>query len=94
MYENCTTGVSCTELSDLIKMGRYSFIRNFKAQMGKTPYGYLLDLRIEKSKKMIKANEYTITEISLICGFSSHSHFTTTFTKKVGMSPTEYKINP
>lgn len=94
MNENCTSGVSCTELSDLIKMGKHSFLRNFKAQMDKTPYEYLLDLKIEKAKKMLKANEYTITEISLMCGFSSHSHFTATFKKKTGISPTEYRISP
>ena len=94
MNENYTAGVSCTELSKLIKMDKYSFIRNFKAQTSKTPYEYLLDLKIEKAKKMLKINDYTITEISMMCGFSSHSHFTSTFKKKTGVSPTEYRLCP
>lgn len=94
MNENYTAGVSCTELADLIKMDKFGFIRSFKAETGRTPYEYLLDLKIEKAKKMLKSNEYTITEISMMCGFSSHSHFTSTFKKKVGTSPTEYKMDP
>jgi AraC-like DNA-binding protein len=94
MNENYTTGVSCIELADLIKMDRFGFIRSFKAETGKTPYEYLLDLKIEKAKKILKGNEYTITEVSMMCGFSSHSHFTSTFKKKTGISPTEYKTDP
>jgi len=94
MNENFTTGVSCAELSNLVKMDKYRFIRTFKKQMDKTPYEYLLDLKIEKAKKMLKAKDYTITEISMLCGFSSHSHFTSTFKKKTGLSPTEYRMSP
>ncbi|MGI6586588.1 MAG: helix-turn-helix domain-containing protein [Lutisporaceae bacterium] len=92
MNDNYISGVSCSDLANLIKMDRYGFIRSFKAETGRTPYEYLLDLKIEKAKKMLKSNEYTITEISMMCGFSS-SHFTSTFKKRVGISPTEYKIN-
>lgn len=91
MNENYIVGVSCNELADIVKMNKFSFIRSFKSETGKTPYEYLLDLKIEKAKKMLKGNYDSITEISMMCGFSSHSHFTSTFKKKTGMSPTEYK---
>jgi AraC-like DNA-binding protein len=93
MNENYTAGVSCSELADLVKMDKFCFIRSFKAKTSKTPYEYLLDLKIEKAKKMLKANNCSITEISMLCGFSSHSHFTSTFKKKVGVSPSAYRIN-
>ena len=93
MNENYTNGISCTELAKLISMGKYSFIRAFKSQMGKTPYEYLLDLKIEKAKKMLKSNKYSITEISMMCGFSSHSHLTSTFKKKTGVSPSVYRLS-
>lgn len=92
MNESYASGVSCTELADLINVDKFGFIRSFKAQTGKTPYEYLLDLKIEKAKKMLKGNGYSITEVSMLCGFSSHSHFTSTFKKKTGVSPTEYRL--
>jgi len=94
MNEHYTNLLSCDELSELINMNKYRFIRVFKKQMNKTPYEYLLDLKIEKAKKMLKTKDYTITEISMMCGFSSHSHFTTIFKKKTGLSPTEYRMSP
>lgn len=70
MNENYTAGVSCSELASLINMDKFCFIRCFKAKTGKTPYEYLLDLKIEKAKKMLKANTCSITEVSMLCGFS------------------------
>lgn len=93
MNENYTASVSCDEMANLIKMDKFGFIRSFKAQTSKTPYEYLLDLKIEKAKKMLRASDYSITEISMLCGFSSHSHFTSTFKKKAGISPTEYRMS-
>ena len=92
MNENYAVGVSCAELADLINMDKFGFIRSFKVQTGKTPYEYLLDLKIEKAKKILKGNDHSITEVSMLCGFSSHSHFTSTFKKRTGVSPTEYKL--
>ncbi len=93
MNENLASGISITSIADLAKMGRFGFIRSFKAHTGKTPYEYFLDIKIEKAKKMLMTNKYSITEISMICNFSSHSHFTSTFRKKTGVSPSEYRKN-
>ena len=93
MNENYYSNISCDEMSDLIHANKFIFIRSFKAETTKTPYEYFMDLKIEKAKKMLKSNAYSITEISMMCGFSSHSHFTYTFKKKTGMSPTEYRID-
>ncbi|HCJ58902.1 MAG TPA: hypothetical protein DHV55_17270 [Clostridiaceae bacterium] len=93
MNENYAAGVSCTELAQLIRMDKYSFIRIFKSQTNKTPYEYLIELKIEKAKKMLRSSKSTITEISMACGFSSHSHFTSTFKRKTGLSPTEYRLS-
>lgn len=93
MNENYTTGVSCEELANIVKMNKFCFIRSFKARTSKTPYEYLLDLKIDKAKKMLQVKNCSITEISMQCGFSSHSHFTSTFKKRTGFSPTVYRLN-
>lgn len=93
MNENYYGNISCDEMSELIQTNKFILIRSFKAETGRTPYEYLMDLKIEKAKKMLKENTYSITEISMMCGFSSHSHFTYTFKKKTGMSPTKYRIH-
>ena len=67
------------------------FKRIFKKETGLSPIDYLIKVRIEKSQKMIVVGSMNITEISQSCGFSSTAHFSSSFSKVVGVSPTNYK---
>ena len=83
--------ITITQLAELGNMSVSNFIRTFKKEMNITPKEYLIQIRIEKAKKMLRRNEWSVTEVSMRCGFNSSAHFSTSFTKLVGMTPTEYK---
>lgn len=72
-------------------LSKFYFIKAFKNHTGKTPYNYLLELRINKAKELLKNSTFSVTEIYFLCGFVNHSHFTSAFKKKVGMSPSMYR---
>lgn len=91
LRKNYNNRFSIGDVAQIANLSPYHFIRVFKLFTGKTPYEYLLDIKIEKSKEMLKARKNTITEISLNCGFSSTSHFCTPFKKKVGVSPSDFQ---
>lgn len=74
-----------------IHISPYHFIRLFKKKVGMTPHEYLLNLRIDNAKKMIKINEESIMIISKKCGFINNAHFSTTFKRLTGLTPVEYK---
>lgn len=82
---------SLQELSSIANLSPYHFLRIFKAETGKTPYNYLMDIKIENCKELLKGNQYSITEIALACGFNSPSHFSSVFKKRVGVTPSAYK---
>lgn len=82
---------SFLEVADIANLSPYHLIRAFKLQTGKTPYEYLVELKINKAMELLKNKRYTVTEICYLCGFNNHSHFTTIFKRKVGMTPTEYR---
>ena len=66
--------------------------RQFKAQMQKTPLGYLTDLRIERAKRLLVTNIYeSIENISAKCGFHDSFYFSTCFKKRTGVSPLRYR---
>ena len=47
-------------------------------------------MKIELAKSYLRENNYNVTQISEILGFSSIHYFSRQFKKKVGMSPIEY----
>lgn len=63
----------------------------FKVQTGYKFCEYINLQRVNKAKELIKENKKTFEFISFDCGFSSQSHFSTTFKKYVGLTPNEYK---
>jgi AraC-like DNA-binding protein len=94
MQEFYNSNISITDICSEISVSPYHFIRLFKEKTGTTPHEYLLNLRIENAKKMMKDNEDNITLIGEKCGFINNSHFSTTFKRLTGVSPVEYKSNP
>lgn len=78
-------------LAKLVNMSQSHFIRTFKKETGLTPIEYLIKVRINKSKKLLRSRTKTITEIALQCGFNSAAHFSYCFVKQMGSTPTDYQ---
>ena len=67
------------------------FITAFRAAFHTTPYQYLLDLRFERAKHLLRYTSRTIAEVSALVGFSRPSHFSSAFRRRVGVSPRAYR---
>jgi len=81
------------EAARLAHLSPYYFIRAFKYCTGKTPYEYLMDLRIQKAKELLSLRHLSITDACFMCGFNNPSNFATFFKRKMGVTPSEYKKN-
>lgn len=80
-------------LDQLAQQAGYSknqFIRLFKQFTGKTPYEYILDIRINKAKNLLLTSNASITETALALGYNDLNHFSSQFYKKTGMYPSNY----
>jgi len=65
--------------------------RAFKHTYGKTPSQYLLELRVEKAKALLRESKKPILDVAYESGFHSSSNFYEHFQKLVGMSPGKYR---
>ncbi|MDY3031870.1 MAG: response regulator [Clostridia bacterium] len=63
----------------------------FKERMGKSFNTYLLDIRIEKSKELLKNSNAKIYEIALEVGFNDPNYFYVKFAEKVNMTAAAYR---
>lgn len=89
--ENLESELSLAELALVLNMNLYRFVRAFKQTIGLSPHQYVLKQRIERAKFLLANTNLTLQDISYQLGFSSQSHFTTTFRRSVGVTPKVFR---
>lgn len=86
IYEPLTVADICQQFS----MSRSSLQLLFKNAVNKSPKKYISDMKLEKSRQMLRENKYTVSEISLKLGYSSIHYFSNAFNQKYHIPPSEY----
>lgn len=93
IHTHFTEEVDIETLAKLAQQSKYHFLRNFKRYMNTTPYQYLLNLRIQKGKELLRHTKKSITVIAFELGFSSHIQFYRHFIRQVGCTPIQFRNN-
>jgi len=70
---------------------RFHFIRLFKAIFGESPHQYRSRAQIEKARHLLILTNLSITETCMAVGFSSLGSFSALFSRRAGMSPSEFQ---
>lgn len=78
-------------LASLLQMDTFAFTRAFKETTGQAPHQYLIDRRIARVKEMLIDGNDGLVEIAYATGFSSQSHMTSTFRRRVGVAPGRWR---
>lgn len=82
-----TTETICKEFY----CSRSRFSHTFKKETGKNFREYLIGIRLEHAKRLLKYSNLSITEIALSVGFNNANYFSNVFKKQVGVSPIVYR---
>ena len=67
------------------------FARLFRQAFGVPPHRYLLTLRLERAKALLRDGELSVTEVAMASGWRSLGSFSRTFRDVCGQSPTDYR---
>jgi len=88
---------TCAELWTLDQMAarlqlrRTRFSALFHHYTGDAPLHYLLRLRVEKARRLLRTTDRRVTEIAMACGFASSQHFARVFQQFTGVSASTYR---
>lgn len=88
--DNIYTAITIEKLCQEFSISRSSLQQLFKNNLNTAPKQYISDLKLQKSKLLIKESKYTISEISNILGFASIHYFSRKFKQQFGITPTDY----
>ncbi|MBS1602992.1 MAG: helix-turn-helix transcriptional regulator [Bacteroidetes bacterium] len=91
LRDNLARQWSVEEMAATVGMGTTLFNVRVKSYTGFTPTNYLINLRIAEAIKLLRKPELNLTDIALDTGFCSSQHFSTTFKKLTGYTPSEFR---
>ena len=80
-----------TVLAKSVGLYRRKLADGFQEQFNISPYEFVLQQKIEKSKFLLTHSDYSIKEISVMVGYKIQNSFTREFIKQSHVSPTEYR---
>ena len=78
----------------LAEMSNYSVVqfgKLFARLTQMTPAQYVISLRINKAKTLLRTTDGRVTDIAHETGFCDHSHFIKTFRRLTGLTPKEFR---
>ncbi len=81
--------ITIKELSRKVAMNECYLKKGFKEMFGTTIFEFYQTQRMEHAKYLLYEKGQSVTEVSMMLGYSSISHFSTAFKKHTGLKPCE-----
>src|SRR5262245_13030443 len=81
---------SVAELAAEVRLSRAHSLRSFALAFGVTPHEYLIQLRLDRAKRVL-ARGASVTEACFDVGFSSLGSFSRLFAERVGVAPRDWQ---
>lgn len=82
--------VTLAQIAEHLSLSITYIKREFSKKYGKGIIDYLLDMKIERAKQLLKETTLNFTQIAGYLSFESEAHFSKTFSKRTGQSPSAY----
>lgn len=81
--------ITIKELSRKVAINECYLKKGFKELFGTTVFDFYQSQRMEHAKYLLYEKGLSVTEVSMMLGYSSISHFSTAFKKHTGLKPCE-----
>ena len=82
--------LSIDEVAAMCDVSGNTFRRLFHAYAGMSPIEYRLQRKIQRAQQLLESQNFTVSEVGEMLGFSDVSYFSRVFKNKTGSSPVDY----
>lgn len=91
LHLNIESEISLEKLAEDLNLSASYISSCFKKQMGISIMKYAKKIRIDRAKVLLTTTDISILDLSVSLGFYDQSHFSKTFKKFTGVSPSKYR---
>ena len=91
MAEHLAEDFNLDQLAAQAGVSKFYFTRLFKNAKGVSPSRYLLTLRMDEARRLLRETKRSVVEIALDVGYANPSHFARFFRRETGLSPSDYR---
>jgi AraC family transcriptional regulator, exoenzyme S synthesis regulatory protein ExsA len=88
-----TINLSVSDLAHLSGRSLSTFNRDFKAIYHESAKPWLLRKRLSRARELLESDNYTVTDVAMMVGYSNVSHFIKAFKIRYGLTPKTVKYN-
>jgi len=89
LIQSISQPITIKELSRKVAMNECYLKKGFKEMYGTTIFDFYQNQRMEHAKYLLYEKGLNVTDVSMMLGYSSISHFSTAFKKQTGLKPCE-----
>ncbi len=90
LTEHITDRVTITQIAENLSLSTSYIKQEFSKKYGRGIIDCLLDMKIDRAKKLIEETPLNFTQIADYLSFESENHLLKTFLKRTGMTPSAY----
>ena len=88
---NLGQAIHLHDLAARAALSLFHFARAFKASAAMTPRAYVEHRRIELAKRLLTESIQSLVQVAVEAGFGTQSRLTSTFKRRTGFTPGEYR---
>jgi transcriptional regulator GlxA family with amidase domain len=89
--EHITDALSIEQLADAVGVSRRTFSRVFAKYTNVTPSAFVEQVRVDTARKLLEDSDAPLKTIAYKCGFRSATHMRTTFSRRLEVTPKQYR---
>lgn len=92
--EHLAEEISLQDLAEQAGLSASYLIRLFQKKKGMTPYEYVIGMRIDHARFLLKTTQMPVRDIAAAVGYRSQQGFINAFVQHIGVSPGKYRHMP
>lgn len=92
LENNYAEKVYIDHLAEMAFMSPRNFQRIFKKALGETPSNYIMQIRLQKARKLLRTSDISMAEVAHTCGFSDDKYFIKCFKKTFDITPVKFRM--